>query len=95
MYIHIYTSVFYPFSILSYHKILNTFPLARYSTTLRFIHSIHNGFHLLNPISTPPLPTPSPLATTGLFSVFLFLDLSFAKCNHWMKLGQVSKVSIS
>ena len=42
-----------------------------YSMTL-FIHSLYNGFYLLTPNSQSPLP-PSPLATTSLFSVSLFL----------------------
>ena len=45
-----------------------------YGRTLFFIHPIYKSLHLLTPTShcTPP-PTPSPLATSSLFSVNLFL----------------------
>ena len=49
-----------------------------YSRTLLFIHSIniYNSLHLLIPYShSIPLPPPSPLATTGLFSMSVSLFL--------------------
>ena len=47
-----------------------------YSRTLLFIHSMYNHLHLLTPTSdsTPSL-TPSPLATTSLFSMSVSLFL--------------------
>ena len=60
------------FSIMIYHRILD-------NRTLLFIHSLYNSLHLpipnFQPILPPsPLPKPlSPLETTSLFSVSLFL----------------------
>ena len=45
-----------------------------YTVGLLFIHSISKSLHLLIPPSNSyPLPTPSPLTTTSLFSVSLIL----------------------
>ena len=63
------------FSIMVYHRILNTV-LYAISRTLLFIHSIYNSLHLLTPnsYSIPP-PTHTPLATTSLFSMSVILFL--------------------
>ena len=60
MYAYMYTFIFIFFSIMGYHRILNTFPVL-YNRTFLFIHSIYNSLHLLTPNSRsipPPLPLP-------------------------------------
>ena len=59
------------------HWILNKVSVI-YSRTLLFSHSIYKNLHLLTPIShsmPSPTPTPSLLAITGLFSMFMILFL--------------------
>ena len=47
-----------------------------YSRTLLFIHPIYTSWHLLIPnFQSNPLPTPSLLATTNLFSMSVSLFL--------------------
>ena len=47
-----------------------------YSRALLFIHALHNSLHLLTPNSQSiPLPPPSSLATTSLFSMSVSLFL--------------------
>ena len=47
-----------------------------HSRTLLFMHSIYKSLNLLTPTShSVPPPTPSPLATTSLFSLSLILFL--------------------
>ena len=56
-----------------YHRILNIAPVL-YSRTLLFMHSVYNSSHLLTPTShSIPPPTPFPLATTSLFSMYVNL----------------------
>ena len=71
--LYIHTFFFVSFSIMVYHRILTIAPCALQQTLL-LIHSLCNSLHLLIPAShSMPLPIPSPLATTSLFSMSVSL----------------------
>ena len=62
-----------------YYRVLDIVPCDR---ILLFIHSLYNNLLLLvpNSQSIPPL-SPSPLATTNLFSVFACFGLQISLCH--------------
>ena len=67
-----------------------------YSGTLLFIHSVYNSWHLLTPNSQsiPPL-TPSHLATTSLFFMFvsLFLFHGYVDLYHILFIYWIQHIS--
>ena len=67
---YIYTLSKMFFSIMGFYRILKVIC----NRTLLFIHSMYKSLHRLTPIShSIPPPTPSPLATTTLFSKSVIL----------------------
>ena len=62
------------FSMVVYHRILNTVPVL-YSRTLLFIHPMYSSWHLLTPNSQSFPLHPHPLATTSLLSAATILFL--------------------
>ena len=74
--IHVYT-LLYSFPLWFVIGYWIYFPVL-YNRTLLFIHSICNILYLLTPTScSVSLPTPFPLAVTGLFSVSMILFLFY------------------
>ena len=63
-----------------------------YNRILSFIHSIYNSLHLLTPNSPSiPPPSPSPLATTVLFSKSVSLPLSHRQVHLCLILDSTCK----
>ena len=77
-------SFFIFFSIVVYHRILNTFTCAIHQDLVAY-SSIYNNLHLLilNSQSFPPL-APSSLATTSLFSMTVIYPSPIFKKNFHM-----------